>query len=71
MITLTNHGPMIRSDLCEKARIPWTTAVDSLQKLEKNNIVEQYKDPKHHGVGRPRVYWRMKKTKGGNTIGVD
>jgi predicted ArsR family transcriptional regulator len=55
---LLDHGPATRGEIVESTPVKWTTAHDSLLRLQVKGIVKRKIVPR--GRGRPFVYWSLK-----------
>lgn len=55
---LKKEGPMRRGEICETLGIPWTTAYDNLEKLQKRGYIKRYR--RHNDKrGAPPVFWEI------------
>ena len=58
IIELSQKGSMNRKQLCKKLDTARTTVFDSLNRLQKRNIVSKF--TKNNGErGRPEVFWKL------------
>lgn len=58
IIELSENGSMSRKQLCKKLNTARTTVFDSLNRLQKRNIVSKF--TKNSGErGRPEVFWKL------------
>ncbi|MFW9992084.1 MAG: hypothetical protein ACFFD4_08470 [Candidatus Odinarchaeota archaeon] len=55
---LFDHGPATRGDIVRDTPVKWTTAHDSLIRLQVKGIIKREVVPR--GRGRPFVYWSLK-----------
>ncbi|MHA2298348.1 MAG: hypothetical protein ACXAEU_08065 [Candidatus Hodarchaeales archaeon] len=55
---LFDKGPSTRGDIVKGTPVKWTTAHDSLVRLQVKGIVKR--DIVSQGRGRPKVYWSLK-----------
>lgn len=54
---LLEHGPATRGEIVKETPVKWTTAHDSLVRLQVKGIVKREVVPR--GRGRPLVYWSL------------
>lgn len=60
IINVLQNKPLIRSEICKKSKLAWSTVFDNLLKLEEKGIVKRYKkNLDDNSRGRPNKLWKL------------